>query len=51
MGETKPFHFYDFGFFDPVAKPHKQLFVALETPGQPQEIKKKHRLCKDILVL
>ena len=40
MGETQNLHFYDFGIFESVTKPQKQLFLSLGTPGQLKKIKK-----------
>ena len=39
MGENKTPHFYDFWIFEPVTKPHNQLFLSLETPRHQKEIK------------
>ena len=43
MGETKNLHFYDFGIFEPVAKPQHQLFLSSETP---RHLKKSRRIPK-----
>ena len=40
MGEAQTLHFYDVGIFEPVTKPHNQLFLILETPGYLKIIKK-----------
>ena len=40
MGEAQTPHFYDFGIFEPVAKPENQLFLSSETPGHLKLIKR-----------
>ena len=40
MGEPQIPHFHDFGICEPVAKPHNQLSLFLETPGHLKQNKK-----------
>ena len=52
MGEAQTPHFYDFGIFEPVAKPQNQHYLSLETPGHLKKIKiKPWNIFKHVLFL
>ena len=51
MGEAQTPHFYDFGIFEPVAKPQNQLFLFLETPGHRKQNKENSNIVQNIVFI